>query len=395
MYHQPNFSVEDGAEVNTDVVHQLNFLNRQLESGAGEEMQTMYPEGYFFMNVLTGLSWCEVAKVADRHSTLFGTSLARASYCYSEINSDEGKRVFDKNLTPSYGIFYAGWENYLLGKIISVQGRSSANSSDTIIYDNNCEEIIKALNYSQSPYLESLQQSCWPSDVTVAVASLQFTVGELKPKADSCMRNWVAKVKLHLDTNGLMPHSAEYFSGLPHENARGSSQGLILNFLFEIDSFFARQQFKIYKEKFLTTRFGLPGICEYPEGESGTGDIDSGPVIFGIGGAASLVGLRAMTVFGEDKTAIGLRNSIEAFGFASTSGKEKRFLFGKLPIADAFIAWANSAEMSKSKALSTNENWRWRFQLYSFLILVLMTFIFFKIWKLRWMDWLKKRKIHN
>jgi hypothetical protein len=79
-----------------------------------------------------------------------------------------------------------------------------------------------------------------------------------------------------------------------------------------------------------------------------------------------------MAKYERAEIAIGIRNSIEAFGFSIELGKEKMYLFGSLPIADAFIAWSNSIESDKGAALASNDNWRFEFHLYSFICISLL-----------------------
>ncbi len=165
------------------------------------------------------------------------------------------------------------------------------------------------------------------------------------------------------------------------ESARGSSQSLILNFLIEIDADYARLKFPIYKKYFLDYRLGLPGIREYPKGQPGNGDIDSGPVVWGIGGAASIVGQRVLALYGETAAAIGIRNSIETFAWGQSNKNEKHYLFGAAPIADAFIAWSNSFESTAARNLSTDKMWWLQTQLFSLLLLTLGSFLVFKLLK--------------
>src|SRR5687767_5941653 len=42
------------------VRRQLAFIRSELNSGAGERAQQLFPEGYFFLHVLYGLSWVEL-----------------------------------------------------------------------------------------------------------------------------------------------------------------------------------------------------------------------------------------------------------------------------------------------------------------------------------------------
>ncbi|HTE29084.1 MAG TPA: hypothetical protein VK666_01830, partial [Chryseolinea sp.] len=46
---------------------------------------------------------------------------------------------------------------------------------------------------------------------------------------------------------------------------------------------------------------------------------------------------------GEDTTALSIRNTIEVAGLPIKYNGEKEYLFGRLPIADAFIAWGHTA----------------------------------------------------
>lgn len=70
-----------------------------------------------------------------------------------------------------------------------------------------------------------------------------------------------------------------------------------------------------------------------------------------------------MQRLGDTTTAVGLRNSIEAFGLPQTGSMGKSYLLGQLPIADAFIAWGNSVEPTRN--LTGTALWRTFFQLRS------------------------------
>ena len=63
----------------------------------------------------------------------------------------------------------------------------------------------------------------------------------------------------------------------------------------------------LYKEHFLDYRLGLPGIREYRKGVEGNGSVDSGPVIWDIGGSASIVGVRTLGLYGETTAYKGMK----------------------------------------------------------------------------------------
>jgi hypothetical protein len=140
---------------------------------------------------------------------------------------------------------------------------------------------------------------------------------------------------------GMLPHSVHSVTKEITEDARGSSMSLMLVFLSEIDPAMAREQWILYKKHFVDTVFGMTGIREYPKGTTGYGDIDSGPLLFDLGSAATIVGMPAAFTAQDTTLSIAIRSEIEAFGFP-TGRDHKRYVFGTLPIADAFIAWGHS-----------------------------------------------------
>jgi len=117
---------------------------------------------------------------------------------------------------------------------------------------------------------------------------------------------------------------------------------LMLIFLREIDEQLARDQFELFEKHFVDTKFGLTGIREYPKGVIGEGDVDSGPVILGFGGAATIVGMQTLSRYGAHESSIRIRNAVETLVFAYSDNDDKKYFFGLLPIADAFIAWSHS-----------------------------------------------------
>jgi hypothetical protein len=145
----------------------------------------------------------------------------------------------------------------------------------------------------------------------------------------------------------------------------------MLIFLRDIDRSFAEDQFTRFKKNFVDDRFGLTGIREYPMGESGAGDIDSGPVVLGFGGAATLVGMQTLSLFGDHAMSLRIRNAVEALAFPLQREHEKEYLFGALPIADAFIAWSHSGMPVQEQHVSFA-----RFHVYSIIVFVLLSIFF-------------------
>lgn len=379
LYYSPRFAVVEKDEVNIDLLAQLRYLKVKMHTGAPDDMQRYFPEGFVFMHALYGLSWCEFLKYVNKDSELFKEGHNEIQFSYNEINSEKGRSTFEEKLLLPYGAFYTGWNNYLLGRKIAIEKPQDRDSAEVKIYEANCDRIAAVVDSSVSPYAETYSGKAWPADVSVGIASLANHDKIFQQKYEASIKLWISKVKRFLDTDGLMPYAFDPGNLKVTVNEKGSAQSLVQNFLFEIDSNFCKEQFIIYKKLFLDSRAGLPGILQYKKGTTGKTDVDSGPVILGVGGPASIVGLRVMSLMKENETAIGLRNSIETFGFATENNKQKKYLFGKLAMADVFICWANSTETNKATKLTTGKHWRIKFQLYSLLILLPVLFLFFRL----------------
>ncbi|WP_333818862.1 hypothetical protein [Ohtaekwangia sp.] len=249
------------------------------------------------------------------------------------------------------------------------------SENDVTYFKEQCAAIAEAVSGNKSPFPESYPDAAWPADIVIGIASLKIHDQLFAPAYESVISRWLGKVRNHLDQHGMIPHAVHSLTGKTQEHARGSSQSLMLIFIHEIDSTFGMQQFQLYRKYFLTFRLGIPVMREYPYGTTGHGDVDSGPVVFQAGAAASITGMRTLATYNDQATACALRNATEAFGFAITRNQEKKYLFGMLPMADAFIAWSHAGIAPTSTPDNSSRN---RFHLYSVLAAaVVVTLLFY------------------
>lgn len=373
LYHKTEWTNHQ----NIEVKKQLFFIKQKLQNGGADHMQHYYPEGYFFSTVLYGLTWCDfLQKSSDQ--VLLTTGVKEINSALISLNSSKGKAVFPQQLKPEYGIFYSGWTNYLLGKKLILQ----KNTQDSILFEQQCEKIEKAYKTNPTIFLQSYVGLSWPCDNIVAIASLALHDKIYTPKYTTFITQYVQQLKINLDKDGLIPHKTDYNTQKVIEEAKGSSQSLLLVFLKDIDEQFAQEQFTIYKRKFLTKRFGLFGVREHKKGIHAGGDIDSGPVIWEVGGSASVVGAKTYALFNEKSIAASLRNSLEAFGMSTQSQNEKKYLFGQWIVADCFIAWVNASELENKNTIDTT--WRLHFQLYSLILLFALFILLFWMNRKKW-----------
>ncbi|MBL0740917.1 hypothetical protein [Chryseolinea lacunae] len=363
LYDSPQYRIAKGDTVNLDVLHELRGVREALQDGAADKMQTVYPEGYVFFTALYGLGWADFAASLKHDPELFKEAQREINTAYQLVNSPHARSTFNEDLKLPYGAFYNGWSNYLLARKLQLENPGDREADDVDTFNQRCKAIAVALETAIFP--ESYHQAAWPADAMVCVASLARHDKIFAPEYREVIQHWLTRVRKHLDGRGLIAHAAHPFSGKTTDEARGSSQSLMLIFLTELDETFAREQFALFKGHFVDTRFGLPGVREYAKGTFGIGDVDSGPLVLQIGPAATIVGMRTLDHYGEHDISFALRNGLEGFGLGWTAGEKKDHLLGLLPIADAFMAWSHAG---CSVSDGAQAGWRIWFQVYSVLL---------------------------
>ena len=164
------------------------------------------------------------------------------------------------------------------------------------------------------------------------------------------------------------------------EPARGSGDSWITTLLAEIDPEFAKELYSRYRKHFAIERLDFLMFREWPEGVARGEDIDSGPIIWDAGVTATGVGLAAARANGDAEMASHIHALSELLGWPSTSGDQTRYLFGRLPVGDAFLAFGKSTRAS----IAPKESFRFRPKCHGMLavpILVLLVVGVFRLEK--------------
>jgi hypothetical protein len=325
------------------VRRQLVFLRGALDGGAGDDAQRLFPEGYFFLHALYGLSWVEIGmrQPAGERSE----ALREARWALGRLGSASGHAPFSRDLEPPYGVFYSGWSNWLRGGALSLQRPGERDPAEVRRFAADSAALGASFDASASPFLAAYQGQAWPVDSTVAIASLRLHDTLLPARYAGTVERWLRGVRERLDPRtGLLPHRVDLGTGEPIEVARGTSQSIIQRFLVDVDADFASEQYLRFRDRYLVSPLGLgPAVREYPDGMDGPADVDSGPLPLGVSLSATVVVIGAAQVHGDAPLAAALANYGELAGLPVDTPWTKRYSFGVLPIGDAFLAWSKTA----------------------------------------------------
>ena len=144
--------------------------------------------------------------------------------------------------------------------------------------------LEKRLEASKIMMLSSYPSEYYSVDNCAIVSSVAlFGVAEKKPRKE-LLKNWLIQFEsVCVDSKSGTLIQAFDGEGKVVDNARASGTFLGIYFLSFIDRNLSRKMYLRAKEEYFTTLLGFGAVREYTEGDSGSGDIDSGPVVFGFG----------------------------------------------------------------------------------------------------------------
>lgn len=329
------------ADTQSGVRRQLATLRQELDGGAADTAQASFPEGYFLMYVLYGLTEVQVGlgePPAER-----AEQVREAHWALTKADSAEGRAPFDPTLVPAYGIFYRGWLNWLRGGVLALK----PDPAEQARFEADSAQIAAAFDDARTPFLMAYPGRSWPVDSTVAIASLHLHDTLFQPRYPQTVSHWLAAAKQHLDpATGLLPHETDAVTAATIDGARGSSQSMLLRFLAEIDPTFARAQYLRFRSLYQAEPLALgPAVREYPTGSKGTEDVDSGPLILGVSIPATVVTIGAARVMGDTRLSGALSTFGDLAGFPIDTLHTRQYAFGVEPLGEAFLAWSKSARL--------------------------------------------------
>lgn len=140
----------------------------------------------------------------------------------------------------------------------------------------------------------------WPADQTATLASLaRFDAAHGSTFLKAPLDGWREVMAKHLDAKTGLPESEVTGKGPGAKHPRGCAQSFITRYLAESDPELAAKWWDSYREHFLVQLGAVVGFREWPRGVERKGDVDSGPIIFGIGTAASAFGIAAAKAQGD------------------------------------------------------------------------------------------------
>jgi len=190
---------------------------------------------------------------------------------------------------------------------------------------------------SPTGLIETYPGEAYPTDVAAVAAAIAVHGRATGTDHRRVLAHWAEQVRrVQIDgASGLVFQRMNAGDGSARDAPRGSGTGLAAYFA----GFADREVAELLTEgleRQESTFLGFGAIREYAPGHSGSGDVDSGPVVLGVSVSATGFALAPLRAFGHREAFTRIYRTTELFGLRVEDGGRTRFATGG-PIGNALL----------------------------------------------------------
>jgi hypothetical protein len=292
---------------------------------------------------MAGVGFCQEARLfPERREHLFPL----IERCIERVLSEDVKAfdVASWNADPieslddprSHHAAYLGYLNLLLSVYRELNPESPYNELNDRISDS----LARRLAASDIQLIQTYPYEAYPVDNCAVVAGIGLHE-KLTPSGHAqLVDNWKSEFRARYidEATGLLKQAVSFQSGEAIDEPRGTGTMLGLYFLSFWDRELSGELFAAAQRELPGHFLGFGGMREYPRGNNGVGDIDSGPVIFGFGMSSTGFSLAGCRIHGDRKLFKDLFATLQMCGAPLQRGETIEFVSGG-PLGNA-IAFA-------------------------------------------------------
>jgi hypothetical protein len=275
--------------------------------------------------------------------------IARMERCLDALLTEDAK-AFDTRTweldpiaslsVPPGGIHDVGHVAYLgyLGLALELHRLLVPESRFEKLSDDIATVLARRIERSPLGFVETFPGATFPVDNFSALGALGLHARATGVSHRAALQKAIASARKHAvdPETGLLVQALRARDGKMMDVPRGSGTALGSYFISFVDPAFSRELYGAAKRHLYGTTLGFGAANEYPDGRSGRGDIDSGPIAFGLSVAATGFLLGAARTQGDRDTFRRLYATTHLFGLPVTREGRRGFVTGG-PIGDAVI----------------------------------------------------------
>ena len=239
---------------------------------------------------------------------------------------------FDKVPAPAW----TGYLNMALG----MHRLLEPGSRFIPLHDRLTAALVRRMVREPFAALATYPGETYPPDMATVAGSVglyQRATG--RDEYEPALKAWLASFQRQAvdPLTGLVYQSLDTGSGSAADKPRASGTAFSVYFLSFADPGVSGTLYQASRSRCAHSFAGFGGISEYPEGvTAGRGDVDSGPVIFGVGASATAFSLSGARIHGDRGLYRELMRTACLLGTPVERGGTRRFVLGG-SLADAVM----------------------------------------------------------
>ncbi|MCB9638194.1 MAG: hypothetical protein H6727_04705 [Myxococcales bacterium] len=205
------------------------------------------------------------------------------------------------------------------------------------LFEQISQALLRRLKNTTTSHLETYPRETYIPDNSVIMASLALYARIHKQPLPTEVQRWLRTLnKLRHPKLQLFPFSLNA-QGKVSQGPRGSGATWDAFFLCFIDPALAKAHYQHIKSYFFDQLWwGIAGIREWPRGIQGYGDVDSGPVLFGLSPSATGFAIGSAHFHKDQKVLQKLLRTAEMAGFTFQWGGQRYYLTAPI-VGDAIL----------------------------------------------------------
>ncbi|HLM74237.1 MAG TPA: hypothetical protein VK459_16140, partial [Polyangiaceae bacterium] len=249
-----------------------------------------------------------------------------------------------EGLPGGRGHGYLGYSNLALSMIRLV----NPDTRHAKLHADLTEALARRLEASPHGLFETYPGEAYPADMAMVAGSIALHDCATGAPDRAFWPAWREAYSKWIEPgSGLLRQSGAAGSGGHVGPARSSGTALAAFALSFVDRELSRRLFEGLRRSRASV-LGFGAILEYPPGEGGVGDIDSGPVVFGAGVSATGFTLSSAKLHGDEALFTELYRTADLFGAPVFRPTGVRFMSGG-PLGNSILLAMTTATWAWQK----------------------------------------------
>lgn len=243
---------------------------------------------------------------------------------------DEVDKLGDHNLYLAHTSLVLGVHRFITqdARYEKLHGRIARHLANASLADGD----LHARSYPLPTHLKDRPGAYkWPADQAALLASLALYDRLYKKEyAPKLIKGWLRAIERHTDPATELPLPTLDKKASYADFPRGCALSWMTFYMAQFAPAEAAALYDRYRTLYSVEVVGLGGFREWPPGSSRGSDNDSGPVILGVGTAATGLGLGPARIFRDARQYALIQTTATTLGLPTTLLPERRYLSSPL-----------------------------------------------------------------